>query len=149
VHLAQQRAVLQREMCHCKELADQLPAKCMQSADPALSSMCMFLEFIHVVRWEEEDKIDREKCKYRLAVGNMTQLEAFCKPALDFETVLCNLSRGRCGAGWVSDVAVCHTSPPIQTKVLQPYEAAQMGEATVYHKIANTRDELLRELTLR
>jgi hypothetical protein len=99
VHLAQQRALLLQEMCHCKQLADQLPAKCMQSADPALSSMCMFLEFKHVVRWEEEDEIDSEKRKYRLDVGNMTQLEAFWKPAFNFETVFCNLSRGRCGAG--------------------------------------------------
>jgi hypothetical protein len=95
VHLTQQRAALQREMWHCRQLADQLPAKCIEQADPAPASMCMLLEIEHLVRWEEVDEVDGMKRTYRLAVGNMTQLEAVSNPALGFETVFCDGSRGR------------------------------------------------------
>jgi hypothetical protein len=83
---------LQREMLNCRQLADQLPTHCMQPADPAPASMCMLLEIEHLVRWEE---VDGEKRTYGLEVGEMTRLEAICKPALCFETVFCNGSRGR------------------------------------------------------
>jgi hypothetical protein len=95
VHLVEQRAALQRQMHHCCQVADQLPAKCMQPVDPAPASMCMLLEIEHLMRWEEVDDSNGEKRTYRLAVGNMTQLQAICKPALNFETVFCDGSRGR------------------------------------------------------
>jgi hypothetical protein len=78
---------------HCRELAEQLPAKCSQPADPEPASICTLLEIEHLVRWEEE--VDGERRIHRLAVGDMTQLEAVSRPDMQFETVFCDGSRGR------------------------------------------------------
>jgi hypothetical protein len=95
VHLAPQLAALQREMCNCRQVADQLPIKCIHPAGPEPPSMCMLLEVEHLVKWKEVDEMDGEKRTYRLAVGDMTQLEAVCKPALNFETSFCDGSLER------------------------------------------------------
>jgi hypothetical protein len=89
VQTSSQRLAVAKAAQDCLDVA----ANCLQPADPAPASICTLLEIDHLVKWEEE--VDGERRIYRLAVGDMTLLEAVSRPDLQFETVFCDGSRGR------------------------------------------------------
>jgi hypothetical protein len=88
-----QAAAIEGHLLACRQCSESLPDLCQQPANPAPSSICTVLKIEHLVRWEQEE--DGQRKVYRLAVGDMTELEPVVQPELKFDTVYCDGSRGR------------------------------------------------------